>query len=97
MRTRSILLTVAALALSATTVAAQSAPADRCFELRTYTVRAEGPGNAGRFEPFGGSGVRRLVPRFEGGYEPTSEPSHQPSHLSTLEPFEPLSLHAHVG
>lgn len=115
MRTRSIILTVAALALSAATVAAQTAPGgqtapavpaagrgqaaaptpascgpnppaelknvakgSRCFELRTYTVRAESPGNADmlhtRFRERTIPIFKRLGMEVVGFWQPVSKP-----------------------
>jgi hypothetical protein len=112
MRTRSVLLTLAALALSAATAAAQAAPAgqtapaaggrgqaaptpascgpnppadlknvakgSRCFELRTYTVRAEGPGNLdllhARFRERTIPIFKRLGFEVVGFWQPVSRP-----------------------
>ena len=114
MRTRSIILSVAALALSAATAAAQTvqagqtapaAPAagrgqaaptpascgpnppaelknvakgSRCFELRTYTVRAESPGNAdllhARFRERTVPIFKRLGMEVVGFWQPVSKP-----------------------
>ena len=113
MRTRSILLSVAALALSAATVAAQTAPpgqtapaaptagrgqaptpascgpnppaelknaakGSRCFELRTYTVRAESPNNADvlndRFRKATLPLFKRLGMEVVGFWQPVSKP-----------------------
>ena len=112
MRTRSIILSVAALVLSAATVSAETAPAgqaapaapapgqaaptpgscgpnppaelknvakgSRCFELRTYTVRAESPGNAdllhARFRERTIPIFKRLGMEVVGFWQPVSKP-----------------------
>jgi hypothetical protein len=114
MRTRSIILSVAAVALSVATVAAQTAQAgqaaqvapaaggrgaaptpascgpnppaelknvakgSRCFELRTYTVRAESPGNAdmlhARFREHTLPIFKRLGMEVVGFWQPVSKP-----------------------